>query len=649
MIKVAGDRHAVSLALRILARQLEHHPPRSSYSTSKRPPLLLAHASSADLQFMSPPPSPQLHHHHQHHSQQQQQHMTPVQPHQYHQQQYHHHQQQQQQQQHSSPGISSGSVVDTVFRLLAPAARAGNIIGKNGDHVRRIRIETGARIKVYGGENEVEERLVCVSSTEDASSQYCAAQDALVRCAISLSGEDSASAGQHTLRLLSPQMSIGVVLGKRGQTVMQLRQETGAAIQVQPVEAPIAAAAAAALGGGEAGGDEIIQLSGTLQQCIAALRGVATLLRGWQIRRLVVAASSLHRPPPSPLQPMTTLTFSPQPQQPQPQMSMSPMYQHHFQPQLQPQPQPQQPVSVTMASPQLHSGGYITLHAPPQPPLQPQPLPQPLLQPLQPQQQQHHHYTLTSPGMNLTGVPMMQVSVPVAMMQMMSVMGAPSLSPSPSLGLSPSHSAGGGVLLDGGSPVGVGGGMLHTVHSSGGSGSGGGAPPLSSPSIYSSSSPDTGLMVWRYRLSNAQAGAVIGMCGQHIMAIRTTSHARVSLPGDQVVVDGMRVLEISGHMNACQIAHSMVNQYLAMAQCPPAAPEHQSGVAAVPPPPLYDDDGAAPSSLGDAGDGGAGDGVGGQSSSIVESPEVGSPKSPPHQFAQALPVTPPPLQSVNSQ
>lgn len=33
--------------------------------------------------------------------------------------------------------------------------------------------------------------------------------------------------------------------------------------------------------------EEVIQVEGSVQQCVAALRGVATLLRGWQIRRLL--------------------------------------------------------------------------------------------------------------------------------------------------------------------------------------------------------------------------------------------------------------------------------------------------------------------------------------------------------------------------
>ncbi len=44
-----------------------------------------------------------------------------------------------------------GTAVEVTFRLLAPATRTGNIIGKGGEHVKRVRSETGARIKVGGG------------------------------------------------------------------------------------------------------------------------------------------------------------------------------------------------------------------------------------------------------------------------------------------------------------------------------------------------------------------------------------------------------------------------------------------------------------------------------------------------------------------
>lgn len=82
---------------------------------------------------------------------------------------------------------------------------------------------------------ESEERLVSVMSTEDAMSPYCAAQDALIRCVISLTSDD-APTGNHRVRLLTSQASVGVVLGKKGHTVTQLRAETGAIIKVLPAD-----------------------------------------------------------------------------------------------------------------------------------------------------------------------------------------------------------------------------------------------------------------------------------------------------------------------------------------------------------------------------------------------------------------------------
>jgi hypothetical protein len=148
-----------------------------------------------------------------------------------------------------------------------------------------------------------EERVVALTSSEDALSPYCAAQDALVRCVLALVGDEPAAAAQR-VRLLTAQASVGCVLGKRGATVSQLRAETGASVKVLPAD-PLPAAFGGGGGGDDAseaelgslssgsggasggGGEEVIQVEGSVHQVVAALRGVATLLRGWQVRRLL--------------------------------------------------------------------------------------------------------------------------------------------------------------------------------------------------------------------------------------------------------------------------------------------------------------------------------------------------------------------------
>jgi len=391
MIEVNGCRDAVRTALRRIAYQLEQHPPRQ-YRGSQKKPMLLAHASTGDLQYLN---SPAMKHY----------------------------------LDYSSLSITGAATVamDTIFRLLVPAERAGNIIGRGGDHIQRIRLETGARIKVYGNQDDAEERLICIYSSEDANSYYCAAQDALVRCAISLTADDSASR-QQVVRLLAPQASIGAILGKKGVTVMQLRQETGASIRVLSVEAPLAAAAAVSIGGGEPGGDEIIHIEGALDHCIAALRGVATLLRSWQIRRTITSTPRA----------VTTITLAP------------------------------------------------------------------------------------------------------GLLAQSLAMGAAN------------------------------GGLVAVPITAAGAGS-----PAAYATVAHGNFPTSPPVLWRYRLTNPQAGAVIGKGGHHVTQIRQLTGTRVHLPTGQSP-DGLRTLEISGPEESCQAAHTLVNQFLAVGKCPPAMPEHHS-------------------------------------------------------------------------
>jgi hypothetical protein len=419
VVSVSGGGRAVAAALRALAAQLEVHPPRPASGGRGAAPLLLAHASTNDAAY-APAPAP-----------------GPAYP----------------ALAGASPALAAllGAAppggLETVFRLLVPAPRAGTLIGRGGEHVRRIRAETGARVKVYEADAAAEERLVAIASTEDAASRYCGAQDALVRCAISLTAEDRGD-GLHSIRLLAPQASIGAVLGRRGATVMQLRQETGAAVRALAVEAPLAAAAAAAHGGGEPGGDEVLQIDGTMPQCVSALRGVATLLRGWQAKRAAAA----------------------------------------------------------------HARAALAASA--------------LALP------SHAHAPVTIGGVVYAPVGPAGAAPPYAAATAAAVAAAAAAPPAPLPG----------------------------------------APVL-----------------WRYRLSNAQAGAVIGKGGASIAQVRGVTGARVHLPADQGP-DGSRALEVSGPVESCRAAHALVNELLAAEACAPAVPEHQQPAAAFSP-------SSAPSSL----------------------------------------------------
>ena len=134
VVRVCGSAGAVGAALRLLAGQIKAHPlrlgslPYAAPGSGHAPPLMLAQATHADLAYMHPSLGGYFAH------------------------------------AAAAPGAGGmvgapvgsaggfGSTqVEVTFRLLAPTSRTGNIIGKGGEHVRRVRQETGARIKVGAG------------------------------------------------------------------------------------------------------------------------------------------------------------------------------------------------------------------------------------------------------------------------------------------------------------------------------------------------------------------------------------------------------------------------------------------------------------------------------------------------------------------
>ena len=134
VVRACGSAGAVAAALRLLAGQIKAHPLRLGGllygGTAGRPPLMLAQATHADLAYIHPslggyfaagPAAPGV-------GGLMGGHMG-----------------------HAAHGGFSGTAVEVTFRMLAPVVRTGNIIGKGGEHVRRVRQETGARIKVRAG------------------------------------------------------------------------------------------------------------------------------------------------------------------------------------------------------------------------------------------------------------------------------------------------------------------------------------------------------------------------------------------------------------------------------------------------------------------------------------------------------------------
>ncbi|XP_047319784.1 RNA-binding KH domain-containing protein RCF3-like [Impatiens glandulifera] len=134
---------------------------------------------------------------------------------------------------------------DTVYRYLCPGKKIGSIIGRGGEIVKQLRVETKSKIRVGESVLGCDDRVVTIySATEetndfaDSESLVCPAQDALFKVhdrvvADDLTTEqDLGEVPNVTARLLVSSDQIGCIIGKGGQIVQTIRSDTGAQIRI---------------------------------------------------------------------------------------------------------------------------------------------------------------------------------------------------------------------------------------------------------------------------------------------------------------------------------------------------------------------------------------------------------------------------------
>ncbi|XP_004489407.1 RNA-binding KH domain-containing protein RCF3 isoform X1 [Cicer arietinum] len=171
---------------------------------------------------------------------------------------------------------------DTVFRYLCPGRKIGSIIGRGGEIVKQLRVETKAKIRIGETVPGCDERVVTVYSSsdetnalDDGGKHVSPAEDALFKIHDRVVAEDLHSdqedeAGpQVTAKLLVPSDQIGCVLGKGGQIVQSIRNETGAQIRILKDEHVPPCALSS---------DELVQISGDAAVVKKALHQIASRL-----------------------------------------------------------------------------------------------------------------------------------------------------------------------------------------------------------------------------------------------------------------------------------------------------------------------------------------------------------------------------------
>ncbi|KAK1415937.1 hypothetical protein QVD17_31725 [Tagetes erecta] len=134
---------------------------------------------------------------------------------------------------------------DTVYRYLCPNRKIGSIIGRGGDIVKQLRSDTRAKIRINETVLGCEERVIIVYSSSEETNGFgedddlvSPAQDALFKVHDRIIAEEPPVDDQFdgmqlvTVRMLVPADQIGCVIGKGGQVVQNIRNETHAQIRI---------------------------------------------------------------------------------------------------------------------------------------------------------------------------------------------------------------------------------------------------------------------------------------------------------------------------------------------------------------------------------------------------------------------------------
>eukprot|EP00884_Botryococcus_braunii_P016299 jgi/Botrbrau1/3352/Bobra.0048s0046.1 len=163
-------------------------------------------------------------------------------------------------------------LVETIFRLIVPTPLIGMLLGRNGNIIKQIRSETGARVIISSETAGEPERIVTVSSADSPTSTDCPAAQALLRCCAHLLPSDKPRE-KYCVRLLVPPWQVNPLMGRDEYGLHELRRSTGADIEVYTPDGIHTAPTA----------DDIVEVSGAPEPCLNAMARIATILRNKQV------------------------------------------------------------------------------------------------------------------------------------------------------------------------------------------------------------------------------------------------------------------------------------------------------------------------------------------------------------------------------
>ncbi|XP_052213350.1 poly(rC)-binding protein 3-like isoform X11 [Dreissena polymorpha] len=132
---------------------------------------------------------------------------------------------------HESNGIAPSILT---VRMIMQGKEVGSIIGKKGDNIKKYREDSGAKINISDG--SCPERIVTITGTveniQKAFTMICSKFEEQPSLFQDLNNTPTVPKPPVTLRLVVPASQCGSLIGKGGIKIKEIRESTGASIQV---------------------------------------------------------------------------------------------------------------------------------------------------------------------------------------------------------------------------------------------------------------------------------------------------------------------------------------------------------------------------------------------------------------------------------
>ncbi|XP_045210008.1 poly(rC)-binding protein 3-like isoform X3 [Mercenaria mercenaria] len=133
-------------------------------------------------------------------------------------------------------GSESNGIAPSILtvRMIMQGKEVGSIIGKKGDNIKKYREDSGAKINISDG--SCPERIVTITGTTEnihkAFTMICSKFEEQPSIFQDLQNTPTVPKPPVTLRLVVPASQCGSLIGKGGIKIKEIRESTGASIQV---------------------------------------------------------------------------------------------------------------------------------------------------------------------------------------------------------------------------------------------------------------------------------------------------------------------------------------------------------------------------------------------------------------------------------